>query len=93
MRPRPGLTLEDEKPFRPTSEMLAALTERYSNIAIGNILDVSKAAVRMMLKRAGIKRANRVLSSLDDWQAAIIRAELKAEMARKEKPNGTVIAG
>ncbi len=93
MRPRPGLTLEDEKPFRPTSEMLAALTERYSNIAIGNILDVSKAADRMMLKRAGIKRANRVLSSLDDWEAAIIRAELKAELARREKANGTVASG
>ena len=55
MRPRPGLTLDDDKPFRPTSEMLAALTERYSNIAIGKILDVSEAAVRMMLKRAGIQ--------------------------------------
>ena len=70
--------------------MLAALTERYSNIAIGKILEVSEAAVRMMLKRAGIRRVNRVFSSLDDWQAAIIRAELKAEMARKEKVNGTV---
>ena len=64
--------------------MLAALTERYSNIAIGKILDVSEAAVRMMLKRAGIKRANRISTSLDDWQAVIIRAELKAEMARKD---------
>ena len=88
-----GLTLDDDKPFRPSSEMLAALTERYSNIAIGKILDVSEAAVRMMLKRAGIKRANRISTSLDDWQAVIIRAELKAEMARKDEPNGKVIAG
>ncbi len=73
--------------------MLAALTERYSNIAIGKILDVSEAAVRMMLKRAGIRRANRIETRLDDWQAAIIRAELKAELARKDKANGTVIAG
>ncbi len=73
--------------------MLAALTKRYSNIAIGKSLDVSEAAVRMMLKRAGIRRANRVFSSLDDWQAAIIRAELKAEMARKQKGNGTVSTG
>jgi hypothetical protein len=58
---------------------------------IGKILAGSEAAVRM-LKRAGIKRANRVCSSLDDWQAAIIRAELKAEVARKDKPNGTVVA-
>jgi hypothetical protein len=56
-----GLTLDDDKPFRPTAKMLAALTERYSNIAIGKILDVSEAAVRMMLKRAGIRRASRVL--------------------------------
>jgi hypothetical protein len=84
------LTLEDEKPFRPTPEMLPALTERYSNIAIGKILDVSEAAVRMMLKRVGIRRASRVLSSLDEWQAAIIRAELKAEVARKEHANGAV---
>ena len=63
--------------------MLTALTERYSNIAIGKILDVSEAAVRMMLKRAGIRRANRVLSSLDDWQAAVIRGELKAETSSK----------
>ena len=73
--------------------MLAALTERYSNIAICKILDVSEAAARMMLKRAGIRRGNRVLSSLDDWQAAIIRAELKAELARKDKADGTVTAG
>ncbi len=87
------LTLKDGKPFRPTAEMLAALTERYSNIAIGKILDVSEAAVRVILKHAGIKRANRVSTSLDDWQAVIIRAELKAEMARKDKANGTLTAG
>ena len=58
----PGLTLDDDKPFRPTSDMLAALTERYSNIAIGKILDVSEAAVRMMLKRVGIRWAIRVFS-------------------------------
>ncbi len=89
----PGLTLDDDKPFRPTSAMLAALTERYSNIAIGKILDVSEASVRMMLNRAGIRRANRVFSSLDDWQAAIIRAELKAELTRKDKGNGMMTAG
>ncbi len=87
-----GLTLVDDKPFRPTSEMLAALTERYSNIGIGKILDVSEAALRMILERAGMRRPNRVLLSLDDWQAAIIRAELKAELARKNKANGTVTA-
>ena len=91
--PGGGLTLADDTPFRPTSEMLAALTERYSNIAIGKILEVSEAAVRMMLKRAGIKRANRIETRLDDWQAVIIRAELKAEMARKDEPNGRVVAG
>ncbi len=63
---------------------------RNHGIAIGKILDVSEDAVRMMLKRAGIRRENRVLSSLDDWQAAIIRAELKAELARKDKAKGTV---
>ena len=89
----PGLTLDDDKPFRPTPELRAALTERHSNIAIGKILDVSEAAVRMMLKGAGIRRANRVFSSLDDWQAAIIGAELKAEPVRKDNANGTVIAG
>jgi hypothetical protein len=73
--------------------MLAALTEWFSNIAIGRILDVSEAAVRMMLKRAGISRVNRVFSSLDDWQAAIIRAELKAELARKDAAYGTVTGG
>ena len=88
-----GLTLDEDKPFRPRSEILAALTDRYSNVAIGKILDVSEAAVRMMVRRAGIRRANRVSSSLDDWRAAIIRAELKAELARKDKANGTVITG
>jgi hypothetical protein len=47
----------------------------------------------MMLKRAGIKRASRIETRLDDWQATIIRAELKAEMVRKDKANGSVIAG
>jgi hypothetical protein len=73
--------------------LLAALTKRYSNIAIGKILDVSEAAVRMMLRRAGIRRTNRVFSSLDDWQAAILRAELKAEVVRKDRQNGTLSAG
>ena len=85
-----GLTLNDDKPFRPSPEMLAALTERYSNIAIGKILEVSEAAIRMMLKRAGIRRANRLSTSLDDWQATIIRAELKAELVRKNQTNGKV---
>jgi Phage integrase family len=88
-----GLTLDDDKPFRPTTEMLAALTERYSNIAIGKILELSEAAFRMMLKRAGIRRAHRIETRLDGWQAAIIRAELKAELARKNKTNGRVVAG
>ena len=43
------LKLDDDKPFRSTSEMLAAPTERYSNIAIGKFPDVSEAAVQMML--------------------------------------------
>jgi hypothetical protein len=73
--------------------MLAALTKQYSNIASGKILDVSEAAVRMMLKRAGIRRANRVFASLDDWQVAIIRAELKAKLARTNKANETVTKG
>jgi hypothetical protein len=76
-------------PRNPSSQTLAGLTERYSNVAIGKILDISEAAVRRMLKRAGIRRANRVFSSLDDWQAAIIRAELKAELARKDKTSRT----
>jgi hypothetical protein len=88
-----GLTLDEDQPFRPASEIPAALMERYSNIAICKILDVSEAAVRMMLERTSLKRANRVFSSLDDWQAAIIRAELKAELARKETPNRKVVAG
>jgi len=88
-----GLTLHEDKPFRPPSEMLAALIERYSNIAIGKILDVSEAAVRMMLKRAGLTRANRVFSSLDDWQAVIVRAELKAELARRDKAKVRVTTG
>jgi hypothetical protein len=73
--PAYSLTLDDERRFRPPSDVLAVLTERYSNIAIGKILDVSAAAVWMMLKRAGIRRTNRVFSSLEDWQAAIIRAD------------------
>ncbi len=36
---------------------------------------------------------NRVFSSLDEWQATIIRAELKVELARKDKANGTLTAG
>jgi hypothetical protein len=46
-----------------------------------------------MLKRARIRRANQVFSSLGDWQAVIIGAELNAELTRREKANGTVIAG
>jgi hypothetical protein len=88
-----GLTLAEDKPFRPAVEMLAALTQRYSNIAIGKILDVSEAAVRMMLKRAGIMRSTWVFSSLNDWQAVIIRANLKAELTRREEANGPVAAG
>jgi hypothetical protein len=90
---RGGLTLDDDKPFRLTSETLTALTECCSNTAIGKILDVSEAAVGMMLKRAGLTQANRVFSSLDSWQTTIIRAELKAELARNQKANRTATAG
>jgi hypothetical protein len=82
--PAYGLTLDEEKRFRPPSELLAALTERYSNIAIETILDMSEAAVWMMLNRAGTRRGNRILSSLDDWQAVIIRAEPQAELSRRQ---------
>jgi hypothetical protein len=68
----------------------ASCNDLYSIIAIGKIRDVSEAAVRMMLRRAGVRRANRVCLFLYDWQAAIIRAELKAQLARKEHANGTV---
>ena len=46
---------------------------------VGEILYVSEAAVRMMLRRTGIRRASRIETRLDDWQATITRAELKAE--------------
>jgi hypothetical protein len=36
------LTLEDDKPFRPPPETLAALAERYSNIAIGRFFTFRK---------------------------------------------------
>ena len=71
------LSLDDEQAFRPTRGMLMALAERYSNIAVSEILGISEVAVRKMLKRAGIKRANRVSASLDDWQAVIIGPDSK----------------
>ncbi len=76
------LSLEEDRPFRPTMSMLAAMAERYSNIGIGKILLVSEKAVRDMLKRAGIKRTEPATTVLDDWQVALIRAELKAELGR-----------
>jgi hypothetical protein len=45
------LTLQDDRPFRPPTVMLAAPTERYSNIAVDKILDASEAAVRMISLR------------------------------------------
>jgi hypothetical protein len=47
----------------------------------------------MMLKRAGISRANRILASLDDWQAAILRAELEVELTRKDRAHATADSG
>jgi hypothetical protein len=41
--------LDKDKPFKPPWEMLAALTERHFNIAIGKILEVSVTAVQMIL--------------------------------------------
>jgi predicted transcriptional regulator len=67
--------------------MLAALTERYSHLATAKILGVSQAAVRMVLKRVGVRHTTRFLSSIDDWQAAILRAEPMAELARKDNAN------
>ncbi|MFO0892822.1 MAG: site-specific integrase [Isosphaeraceae bacterium] len=80
-----ALSLEEGRPFRPTQAMLAALAERYSNIAIGKILRISEKAVRDRLKRAGIKRADPVTTVIDDWQVAIIRAELRAELSRRNE--------
>jgi hypothetical protein len=38
-----------------------------------------------MLRRAGIVRTKRVLSNLEEWEVAMLRADLRTALARKEK--------
>lgn len=77
---------DDAGLLRPTRPMVAALAARYSNIALGKILGVSEAAVRKQLQRDGISRPGRIWSDLTDWEAAILRAELRAELLRGTDP-------
>lgn len=86
--PTPAATAPDPGPLRPTTAMLAALAARYSNVAIARILMVTEAAVRKRLRRAGIVRRGRIRSELSDWDAAIVRGELRAEERRSHERLG-----
>lgn len=79
-----GVTMETLERLRPTGAVLAALVDRYSNIVIAKLCRVSEAAVRKWLKAAGIVRANRVIiKDLRDVQLALLRADLRAFLARE----------
>jgi integrase len=81
----PLATPPGEGPLRPTPGLLAALVERFSNILIARICQVSEAAVRKWLKAAGIIRAKRCVSTEDvpAWLVALLRADLRAALARE----------
>lgn len=41
--------------------------------------------MRKMLRRAGIVRTKRVLSNLEEWEVAMLRADLRSALTRKER--------
>jgi integrase len=68
---------EPQKPLRPTEKMLRDLVEKYSNLSIGRIFDVSSVAVKKWLDKCGIIRQRRIQSNLSDKKTIRkIRAEL-----------------
>jgi len=67
------------KHLTPTEESLGRLVNRYSNIAIGKIFDISNVAVGHWLKKFGLKRTQRLLTpDLSEEEIQRIRQELQA---------------
>ena len=85
-----GLTLEEEEELRPTPALLAGMVQRYSNVLIGRICQVSEMAVRKWLKTAGIVRPKRVIKpDLPESQVALLRADLRvAQPKKRRRPSG-----
>ena len=52
-----------EKQLKPTGEALAGLVSQYSNVTIGKIYNMSDVAVKKWMKKFGITRPKRILSS------------------------------
>ena len=76
-----GITVPDctiKKKLVPTTDALASLIIKYSNIAIGQIYGISETAVRKWLGKFGITRKERIESpSLTDDEISAVRKTLK----------------
>lgn len=67
--------------LKPTKEALADLVDRYSNITISKIYDISEAAIRKHLKKHGIIRSQRIESAdLSDEEIEKIRRSLMEDV-------------
>jgi len=61
----------------PTQPALTSLVDRYSNITIGKIYDISEAAVRKWLKKFGIERTKRIESPrITEEKVALLRNDI-----------------
>ncbi|OGV47919.1 MAG: hypothetical protein A2017_02415 [Lentisphaerae bacterium GWF2_44_16] len=72
----PALDLKEEP--RPDAVLLGTLVEKYSNVTIGRIYDVSETAVRKWLDKHGIVRGKRIESAdLPDKEIEAVRKKLQ----------------
>ncbi len=70
------------KRLTPTKEALERLLDKYSNIAIGKIYDITEAAVRKRMKEFGLARKARILSpDITDEEIKAIRERLTKKAA------------
>jgi integrase len=68
---------EVPKKFEPTPESLSAIIDKYSNVAIGQIYELSDVAIGKRIKHWGLKRSKRVASpNLAENELEKIRQEL-----------------
>ena len=67
-----------QQKLQPTETVLRDLVAKYSNITVGDIYDISEAAVRKWLKKYEIKRTRRIESAdISDEEIEIIKGKLQ----------------
>ena len=77
----PKVVIPPAPKLKPTKEALTELVDRYSNITISKIYDISEAAIRKHLNKHGIVRTRRIESAdISDKEIEKIRQDLMEDV-------------